>query len=77
MNAFSVNVNVGSYNVGELNELVSYDTCKLKQLVESYSELFKDELGCYKYYLKIEPEVEPAFIKPRPIAFAFCIIKKG
>ena len=73
MNAFSVNVNVGSDNVGELNELVSYDTCKLKQLVESYSELFKDELGCYKYEkidLKIEPEVEPVFIKPRPIAFA-------
>ena len=52
---------------------MSYDTCKLKQLVESYAELFKDELGCYKYEkidLKIEPDVEPVFIKPRPIAFA-------
>lgn len=49
------------------------ENAQLKELLDEYAELFKDELGHYKYdkiNLKVKPEAQPIFIKPRPVAFA-------
>jgi hypothetical protein len=42
-------------------------------LLEKYSDLFKEDLGCYsgpKAHIYLQPEVPPVFCKARPLPFA-------
>ncbi|KAF2900540.1 hypothetical protein ILUMI_05646 [Ignelater luminosus] len=57
-----------------LNIIEKTDNRDLNILLKKYEALFKEELGCFiheKVDLKIEPNVKPVFVKPRPIPFAF------
>lgn len=54
-------------------QILTFDL-KLKKLLMLYQNLFKNELGKYKYEnisINIKQNVRPIFHKPRPIAFAF------
>ena len=45
----------------------------LSNILEVYTDLFRDELGTIKPYqatLKVHPDVQPKFFKPRPVPFA-------
>lgn len=55
-------------------ELVHVADKGLENLISRFSDLFKEEVGCYKYgkiKLKVKPNTCPRFVKPRPIPFAY------
>ncbi|XP_055901962.1 uncharacterized protein K02A2.6-like [Eupeodes corollae] len=55
------------------NQIELNNELKLKLLLEKHSELFKDELGMYKYKkisLDISENARPKFWKPRQVPFA-------
>ncbi|XP_018365759.1 PREDICTED: uncharacterized protein K02A2.6-like, partial [Trachymyrmex cornetzi] len=50
------------------------ENISLEGLLQEYKDLFKDELGKYKFEkvnLKLAREANPIFVKPRPIPLAF------
>ena len=58
--------------VKNVNNIEAQDI-SFDKLLEKYSELFNDELGCYKdskVELKVMQDAKPVFLKPRPIPFA-------
>lgn len=71
MNVF--NLNIQGAVVSNMNNLSKHDN-NLHDILKKYNELFKNELGLYKYEkveLRVNREATPVFCKPRPIPFAF------
>lgn len=70
MNVFNFN-----FCINETSSLHNLDLDPdLAMLLKEYDDLFRDELGLYKYEkinLDISPQVKPVFCKPRQIPFAF------
>lgn len=55
----------------ELNSLREENVTKL---IAEFNELFRIEVGCYKYgkiHFEVEPGTKPIFCKPRKVPFAF------
>ena len=69
MKAFSLNI----ANAERRIQHIEQEDNELRTLVNNHSELFDEELGCYKHkkiHLKVGSDVKPIFVKPRPVAFA-------
>ena len=58
-------------NIIEIKEIT--ENAKLESLLNSYQEVFKDELGCmrdFKVNIKLKQNAKPHFLKARPVPYA-------
>ncbi|XP_059047717.1 uncharacterized protein K02A2.6-like [Achroia grisella] len=67
-------MNILNINLKELTDLNSIDSLNLENILQEYSDVFKNELGVIKgekIHLELKENTEPIFMKPRPIPFSF------